>query len=213
MRIPIQYTEIMLHFLLITYIKIFAATSPLPFVVLYLNLRPSDTPEQRWALAKKGMFFASFIILGVLICGVRMLNLLQVDLNAFRISGGLILLNIAIGMLYPKPNKPTAQLTSDDITLTPLAFPIIAGPGALSAIIIYQSDAITTLEHCMVYVSSALIMATYYVLFYIACFSSKWLTPGIIAICSKLFGLLLLTISVQMITIGIIGLTQVLASC
>lgn len=202
----------MLHFLLITYIKIFSATSPIVFVALYLGLRPSDTPEQRWALAKKGTLFASYILLGTLICGVRILNLLQINLNAFRVSGGLILLIVAIGMLYPKPNKPTAQLTDDDIALTPLAFPIITGPGALSAVIICQSDAVTMLEHCMIYLSSALIMVTYYVLFYAACFSSKWLKPGIIAICSKLFGLLLLTMSVQMITVGIIGLTKLLVS-
>lgn len=203
-----------LSFLFTTYFKIFVACSPLVSVVIYIPLRPSDDATQRWVIAKKGILFASLILFGALVFGFHILELIGVELNSFRISGGLVLSIIALSMLYPKQedisNKNHEQ---DDISFTPLAFPIIAGPGALSAVIIYKSEATTSWETFLVYVAVALIMITFYALFYIACFFSRQLKPSIVTICSKLCGMLVLTLGIQMIIAGIVGLAKFLDAC
>ena len=203
-----------LSFLFATYFKIFIACSPIVAVAIYIPLRPSDDAAQRWVIAKKGMLFASFILFGALVFGFHILELIGVELNAFRISGGLVLSIIALSLLYPKQGDISNEhREQDDIALTPLAFPIITGPGAISAVIIYKSEATTSWETVLVYVAAVLIMITFYALFYIACFFSRWLKPSIITICSKLCGLLVLTLGIQMIIAGIVGLTKFLGAC
>lgn len=203
-----------LSFLFTTYLKIFVACAPIIAAAMYIPLRPSDTAEERWATAKKGILFASLILFSALIFGFHILDLIGVELNAFRISGGLVLSIIAFSLLYPKQGDTSKENHEQgDISLTPLAFPIITGPGAISAVIIYKTETTTSWETFLVYVASVLIILTFYVCFYIACFFSRWLKPSIITICSKLCGLLVLTLGIQMIIAGIVGLTKFLGAC
>ena len=102
-------------------------------------------------------------------------------------------------------DENTSNVSRPDITVTPLAFPIISGPGAISSLMIAKSDAINSVQNAYAYVALALLMLTFYGGFYITAFSSKWLTKSFVQISTKLFGLIVLAMAAEFIATGIAG--------
>ena len=191
------------------YAKLFAASSPIAAMAMFIAMTPGYTPKERWQLS----FRATNVSLGILIAcaffGTSLLDFMGVDMNAFRIAGGVIMGLMGIDMIRSQTSDETIenapQINRPDITVTPLAFPIISGPGAISSLMIAKSDALNSIQNAYAYVALALIMLTFYGGFYITAFSSKWLTKSVVQISTKLCGLIVVAMSAQFIAGGIAG--------
>lgn len=192
--------------------KLFASSAPIAVMAIFLAMTPGYTPKERWKTA----FKASNVSLGILLLcalfGNRLLELLGVDMNAFRIAGGLVLGFIGLDMVQSSNNEEKKEKGAPpprrDIVVTPLAFPVISGPGAISALMITKSEATNQTQELYAYGSLFALMALFYVLFFLVSFCSKWLTPAFINITTKLFGLVVVAMSVQFIASGILGFAQ-----
>ena len=195
-------------FLITLYLKIFTASAPIPGVMMYVSIASFLTPQERWRVAQKGTAVATFILLCAVFCGSELLRLMGIDMNTFRVAGGLVLGKIGWDMLYPKGGASAASVSGKSLIVTPLAFPLIAGPGAVSSVIIGQSEAVTVPQKFYVYAAVLLIMLTFYIAFYIACSLSKYMKPAFIQICTKLFGILILAIGFKLMTFGVVGLLR-----
>ena len=195
-------------FLITLYLKIFTAAAPIPGVMMYVSIASFLTPQERWEVAKRGTAVATFILICAVFCGSELLRLMGIDMNTFRVAGGLVLGKIGWDMLYPKDGASTASVSGKSLIVTPLAFPLIAGPGAVSSVIIGQSEAVNMPQKLYVYVAVLLIMLTFYITFYIACSLSKYMNPAFIQICTKLFGILILAIGFKLMTFGVVGLLR-----
>ena len=108
----------------------------------------------------------------------------------------------------PKDGASIASVSGKSLIVTPLAFPLIAGPGAVSSVIIGQSEAVNMPQKFYVYAAVFLIMLTFYITFYIACSLSKYMKPAFMQICTKLFGILILAIGFKLMTFGVVGLLK-----
>ena len=150
-------------FLIAMYLKIFTASAPIPGVMMYVSIASFLTPQERWRVAQKGTAVATFILICAVFCGSELLRLMGIDMNTFRVAGGLVLGKIGWDMLYPKDGASTASVSGKSLIVTPLAFPLIAGPGAVSSVIIGQSEAVTMPQKIYVYAAVLLIMFTFYV--------------------------------------------------
>ena len=195
-------------FLITLYLKIFTAAAPIPGVMMYVSIASFLTPQERWEVAKKGTAVATFILICAVLCGSEVLRLMGIDMNTFRVAGGLVLGKIGWDMLYLKDGVSTASVSGKSLIVTPLAFPLIAGPGAVSSVIIGQSEAVNMPQKFYVYAAVLLIMLTFYITFYIACSLSKYMKPAFIQICTKLFGILILAIGFKLMTFGVVGLLK-----
>ena len=134
-----------------------------------------------------------------------------VEMDAFRIAGGLVMGLLGLDMIRTQIDCDAA--TADpknrpDITVTPLAFPIISGPGAISSLMIAKSDAVTSMQHFYAYIALTALMLTFYGFFYITAYSSKWLKPSIVQISTKLCGLIVLAMAAQFVANGIFGFVK-----
>ncbi|MDR0647242.1 MAG: MarC family protein [Puniceicoccales bacterium] len=200
------------QYLLEMYAKMFAACSPIAAVALCISMTPSNTPQERWKLACKACHVAFGLLLICAFFGARLLDLLGVDMNAFRIAGGLVLGMMGFDLLkceFSDENtadpKQKGRTRAKDIIVTPLAFPIIAGPGAISSLMIVKSEACNDVQTVFAYVNVVLLMLTLYGLFYLASVCSKLLSPAFIQISSRLCGLIVLAMSAQFLASGIVG--------
>ena len=131
-----------------------------------------------------------------------------VNMDAFRIAGGVVMSLIGIDLIRSEVTTNDAIPVSDkrqDITVTPLAFPIISGPGAISSLMIGKSEACNSTQILYAYLALVAIVATFYGLFYLASFSSKWLKPALVQISAKLCGLILLAMAAQFFAAGVLG--------
>lgn len=193
-----------MHFLIKTYSLFFVASAPLIYVALFVAMTPHYTPQQRWELSRKACHIALLLLLMTAIFGIKLLNLLGINIDAFRIAGGIVIGRMGLQMLKNIPQ--TSQTFSESMLIVPLAFPMISGPGAISSVLIAQANTTTSLESFWVFLAILLIMATFYSLFFIAAWSSKFLSHYTLLLLFKLSSIILLALSVDFIIQGFLNL-------
>ena len=199
-----------ISYLIALYCKLFVTCSPPITVALYIGMTQGYTAEERWETAKRGLKVAAGILLATLVCGSWILETVGVAIDGFRIAGGLILCRIAWTMLWS--NIEVTQDTDvqppskhEDISVVPLAFPTIVGAGTISSTLICKADATNGRELFCVWLAAGLIMLTFCLFFYLICFFSRWFNQAFVSIFSKLSGLLLLAMAVQLVVCGVMG--------
>lgn len=187
-------------------------TDPIFMSALFLGLTNDMSKAQRREVALRGSIIAFCILLGAGLGGAQLLQLLGISLSAFRIAGGLLLLSAAAEMVFDRRGQRQQDTVSKAITVDhvrniaafPLAIPLMAGPGAITAMILLAGRAegdwskLTAL-----YVVTALVMLSCFLCFLAADRISK--TMGITgrAVISRLLGIILAALAVQFVIDGI----------
>lgn len=127
----------------------FATVGPLDVAAIFAALTASSTPAHRRAMAVRGTLIATGILLLFALAGKLLLANLGISLPALRTAGGILLLLIAIEMVFARTTGVTSTtdeeereaLTKQDISVFPIATPLIAGPGSMGAAILLMADA------------------------------------------------------------------------
>lgn len=139
----------MLEIALTSFATFFATIGPVETAVLFATLTPKMERRERTAIALRATAIASVILLVFTLFGQPVLDQLGVTIPALQTAGGIILLMIALDMIFAKPTsafklsepEDVEAQTKDDIAVFPLATPLLAGPGAMSAGILLAANA------------------------------------------------------------------------
>jgi multiple antibiotic resistance protein len=143
----------MLEVFLKSFATFFATIGPVETAVLFATLTPKMARAERASIARRATIIASVILLVFTLLGQPMLDELGVTIAALQTAGGAILLVIALDMIFARPTSAfklsepedveaqTKARTNDDIAVFPLATPLLAGPGAMSAAILLAANA------------------------------------------------------------------------
>jgi multiple antibiotic resistance protein len=129
-------------------------------------MRGAPEPYRRH-MAWRGTLIAGILILAFAFVGAPLLDALGITLPAFRVAGGVLLFLLAVDMVFARPSGiryPTAREEEEaghrtDISVFPLAFPLLAGPGALTSIVLLMSRAHSPLEAAGVIAALVIVMA------------------------------------------------------
>jgi multiple antibiotic resistance protein len=187
-------------------------TDPIFMSALFLGLTNEMTKAQRREVALRGSIIAFCILLGAGLGGAQLLGLLGISLSAFRIAGGLLLLSAAAEMVFDRRGQRQQETVSKAITIDhvkniaafPLAIPLMAGPGAITAMILLAGRAegdwtkLTAL-----YGVTALVMLSCFLCFLAADRISKTLGITGRAVISRLLGIILAALAVQFMIDGV----------
>jgi multiple antibiotic resistance protein len=187
-------------------------TDPIFMSALFLGLTNEMSKTQRREVALRGSIIAFCILLGAGLGGAKLLQLLGISLSAFRIAGGLLLLSAAAEMVFDRRSQRQQETVSKAITIDhvkniaafPLAIPLMAGPGAITAMILLAGRAegdwskLTAL-----YGVTALVMLSCFLCFLAADRISKTLGITGRAVISRLLGIILAALAVQFIIDGV----------
>jgi multiple antibiotic resistance protein len=201
----------LVSFALLTFSSIFILIDPITVTLVFVSLiRDVDRAHQR-AIARDAALYALVILLVFAIGGYWILQLFGITLAALRIGGGVLLFLIGIEMVYARVSftkQPVSQSEEDyaeDVAVTPLAIPIIAGPGAITTVIVLTGDAAEGGWPAIAIVLAAIFVVIYVV--YYAMVHSYIIAGGIrekeFKVVNRVLGLLLLAIGVQFIITGI----------
>jgi len=169
-----------------------------------------DEPERR-RMARKGVMIAGVIFLLFALGGSTFLRTLGISLDAFRIFGGLLLFLIALEMVFGRPSgsrttdpEQEEGMRRQDISVFPLAFPFIAGPGSLATILLAfgpaQSDVVMT-GGLLVCVALALLCSL--VTLYLATPIMKLMGVTGANVVNRVFGVVLGALAVQYVIDGV----------
>ena len=126
-----------------TFFLYFIVIDPLGNTPLFLSITQNMDTNKKIRIALSASIIASIILLFFALLGSSLLSYLNISYPAFTIGGGIILLIIAIEMLFDKRQQRKGEdldLNSDNVSVFPLATPIIAGPAAITSVIVSVSD-------------------------------------------------------------------------
>ena len=152
--------------------------------------------------------FACFVTAGVLVAfsifGKWIFSLLGITIPAFQIAGSIVLLLVALDMLRAKRSavketdeEKDAAMMKEDIAITPLAVPMLAGPGAISTVILLHNRASGLSQQVALIVCILAVCAVSFLIFAAAVKGTKWLNPIALRLAERLMGLLLAAIAIQ----------------
>ena len=185
---------------------------PIFLSALFLGITHDLNKTQRAEVAMRGTIIAFFILLGAGLGGAKLLSLLGISLSAFRIAGGLLLLSSAAEMVFDRRGQRQQELASKAITVDhvrniaafPLAIPLLAGPGAITAMILLAGRAEGDLTKLTaLYALAGLVMFGCYVSFRAAEKISMLMGITGRAVISRLLGIILAALAVQFIIDGV----------
>jgi multiple antibiotic resistance protein len=209
----------MLETALIAFATYFATIGPADVAALFAALTPDNTPAERRAMAVKGTLIATVILLAFAFFGEALLGLFGISLPALRAAGGILLLLIAIDMVFGRPSggrtttsEENAEATAKhDISVFPLATPLIAGPGAIGATILLVANAEADRLRVAVVILVLLgVLLLTFLLLLIASQVQRLLGVTGLHVVSRIVGVLLAALAVQFIFDGI-GSSGILA--
>ena len=185
---------------------------PIFLSALFLGITNDLNKMQRAEVAMRGTIIAFFILLGAGLGGAKLLSLLGISLSAFRIAGGLLLLSSAAEMVFDRRGQRQQELASKAITVDhvrniaafPLAIPLLAGPGAITAMILLASRAEGDISKLIaLYALAGLVMFACYIAFRAAERISMLMGITGRAVISHLLGIILAALAVQFVIDGV----------
>ena len=205
--------SIMLEQALKFFIVFFVVVEPLSLIPVFSGLTEGANAGYRHKMALKSVLVASGIILLFALVGAGFLKAMGIAIDSFRIFGGLLLFLIALEMVFARESG--TRTSSDekveskkraDISVFPLAFPFMAGPGALTTILLWFGPIPVTqapLQFLLMFVCALLVLA--------CCLFAMWVAGPLMNImgvtgtnvANRLFGVVLGALSVQFIVDGI----------
>lgn len=203
-----------MSFLISAFVTLFVVIDPVGLAPLFVALTGGMTQAQRRSIALR----ACLIALGVLtvfgLAGEAILNGIGITMPAFRISGGLLLFLTALDMLFERRTKrredqagQQASLPEDDPSVFPLATPLIAGPGAMAAMILLAGQngggwQVVVMTHAVM----AAVVGLVLVFFLLGGLLERLLGHTGIVVVTRLLGMLLAALSVQFVLDGLADL-------
>jgi len=196
----------MMEYAFLTFGSLFAIVDPFAAVPTFLAMTARDSAEQRRRMARTACIVCAGVMALFAALGPTIFKLFGITLPAFQIAGGLVLLLSSLDMIRAQksPMKETPEefaegMSKDDIAITPLAVPLLAGPGAITTSIVLSGRAANLEQKAIFYVLIALVAFISYWTLTLAADSAKKLSPTLLNIITRLMGLLLAAIGVQLI--------------
>lgn len=190
-------------------ISIFFIVDPLAVIPTFLTMTADDSPQKRRRIALKAAIACTLILAGFASAGGLVFRIFGITLPAFRIAGGFILGLSALEMVRAeRRTRETREEViegseKEDAAITPLAIPMLAGPGAISTVLVYAHEATTWAQAIPIYSAILAVgVATFLSLRASEPFNRLLGKTGI-NVLSRLMGLVLATVAVQFILDGL----------
>jgi multiple antibiotic resistance protein len=139
----------MLELFLSAFITLFVVIDPPGCAPIYAGLSHGATPNQRRSMAIRATVIATVILVGFALVGEDLLRAIHIELDSFRIAGGLMLFLIALDMVFEKRTERREKRAEEvkatpeveDVSVFPMAMPMMAGPGAIASVMLLAGGA------------------------------------------------------------------------
>jgi len=202
-----------LQFSLVSLSSIFFIVDPVSAIPSFLVMTAEDDEEKRRKAARQSAWTCFWVLTAFLVTGTLIFKLFGITLPAFKIAGGLILLMVAFDMLQARRSgthevaeERLEGAQKDEIGITPMGIPMLAGPGAISTVLVLMGQSRNWWQAIPVFVAIAVTaLATYYLLAG-ASKVRRFLGETGLRILMRLMGLVLTAIAVQFIINGLTDL-------
>lgn len=193
------------------FIVLFIVVDPIGIAWVFSALTIGCEVKQQRRMAVQGVAFALIFMYLFFFLGEYVLNFMGISLAAFRISGGVLLFLLALEMVFARQSGLRSTTSSEqheaeqkqDLSVFPLAFPLLAGPGALATVMLMSGQADSFNQYIMMSAVIFLVCAITMATLFMSRFLSERLGETGANVISRLFGLILAALAVQFVIDGV----------
>jgi multiple antibiotic resistance protein len=200
-----------------TFISLLALVNPLGAIPFYISFTVANTRAERRRIIRIAAITVAFVIAFTTLFGQQVINFFGISVNSFQVGGGIIMLLMAISMINAQPGgtKTTPEEAvegelKENIAVVPLAIPLLTGPGTISTVIIYSDKAHSVWQMLSLVGSGILIALLVFIALSAAEPISRVLGRTGINVATRLMGLMLAALSVELIVDGLTALIPAL---
>ena len=181
-----------------TFVTLFVIMDPPGSVPIFLALTGALAPRDRHRAAWQAVALAGGVIVVFAVAGQQILRYLGIDLPALQGAGGLLLILVALELLTGKADDP-AQPATTNVALVPLGTPLLAGPGAIVATMLFVRRAHQVTDYVAIVAAIVLVLAVVFLTLRFCGIIVRILRPSGIDVVTRISGLLVAAIAVQLI--------------
>ena len=206
------------RFGLAAFVTLLVVVDPPGVVPIFVALTQNQ-PDRRRAILTRAVLIAFGVALFFLIAGRAVLSFLGVTVHAFSISGGALLFIAALPMLFgergglqSQQSKEREPTTAEDISVFPLAMPLLSGPGTIATILLLTSQAGTDMRRLVaIGLAIAIVFIVSFISLYLGSRLMRLLGEGGVNIATRVMGIVLAALAVQYVLNGITGYYELLS--
>ncbi len=199
-----------LNFALMSAGSLFAIINPLAAVPTFFAMTPENTEAERLRMARTACITATGVLMLFALTGNALFSVLGITIAAFQMAGGLLLLLVSLDNLRARRSgvqeteeEKAAGAEKADVSITPLAIPMLSGPGAITTAILLESRAKNLLYNGILFLLFLLVGLACYIIFRVAIKKASKINPIVMNITTRLMGLMLAATAVQFIIDGV----------
>jgi len=201
--------NINISFFILTFSSLFTLINPIGITPILLSITEGSDVNEYGRIIKKGILTAFILLIVFAVMGKLIFKFYGISINAFMIAGGILFFKSSMDMIDAKvsrssstPKETKEAEDREDIGITPVGMPLIAGPGALTSVMILSSQANSFLDKIILYSNITLALLLTYIILKLGKKISKNIGTTGIRIIQRIMGLVLLVISIQFIING-----------
>ena len=199
-----------LSFILLSFSSLFTLLNPIGTAPIVLSLTESLSPSAYNKVIKKSICVACLILLIFAIMGKIIFTFYGITVYAFKIAGGILFLRIGINMLEAKvsrtkstPKESEEASGNDDIALTPIGIPLIAGPGAITSVMILAAQASSFQQKVIFYLNIIITLLITFIVLKLGKKLIKKLGTSGLRVIERIMGMILMVVAIQFIIDGL----------
>ena len=181
------------------YVTLLVIVDPPGMVPVFLALTGTMSSRERMKAGTQAVLLALGVIVGFAVAGQTLLDYLHVKLPALQGAGGLLLVLVALQLLTGKTDGPEEQGGTSNVALVPIGTPLLAGPGAIVATMLFVRRADGFSDYAVIGAGILAVMVTVWLVLRFSGGIVKLLRPAGIEVLTRIAGLLLAAIAVQLI--------------
>lgn len=187
-----------------TFVTLVVIMDPVGAAPIFIAMTAWMTPAERQRAALRAVVAAGTLVIGFALVGRLVLDYLGVSVESLSIAGGLLLMLVALEMLRGIDSSTEA---TDDVALVPLAVPLVAGPGAIATVIVLVREHHTATGRLGVLAGIVCAVGVVGLSLLLAERLGRVLPASLVSFLTRVFGLLLSAIAVQLVVDGVRGLS------
>jgi len=211
----IDFIQSETQFFILCLTTLFTLINPIGIAPLLMVMTERFSKDEKVKIAKKGSATALITLLLFAILGSLIFSFFGITLEAFQIMGGILFFRNGLRMLDAKvgrsrttPAEQEESQESDDIAISPIGIPLIAGPGAITATMLLSSQTPQIYSYLTLGLSIMIVLTFVYLILRNGDVLMKVLGTSIMRIIQRLMGLILLVIAVQFVINGTISVIK-----
>lgn len=183
--------------------SLFTVIDPIATTPVFASMTQGRSNREARAIALRACLVALGVLTVFAVGGAFVFKMFGITLDAFRIGGGIVFLTLGLPMLGSHDEAHAAPTASRDPAIVPLGVPLIAGPGAITTVMVLMGQSTTIGHSAALLVALTLALAAACAVLMLSPFVTRWLGKAGLALITKVMGLIVVVIGIQFMIDGV----------